>query len=188
MKKSEKIIIGLTVAAALYGGVDYLIGHRGPAQPPAQAGGVEIAAVRGQLTAIMRDPDDRDAARLAQALDRRWPDRIFFDKPARALEGAEDDRRQAAMAQFSDLAADLSYSGYLEMKHRRIAIINGLDYREGDEVNGFTIEKIAKDHIQLSRQGFLFTINAPAADPADQPPPAGKQAAKRAAPVEKQSP
>ena len=188
MKKSEKIIIGLTVAAALYGGVDYLIGHRGPAQPPAQAGGVEIAAVRGQLTAIMRDPDDRDAARLAQIMDRHWSEGIFFDKPAAALEGAEADRRQAAMDQFSDLAAALSYSGYLEMNNRRIAIINGLDYREGEEVNGFTIEKIAKDHVQVSRQGFLFTISAPESGPDDRPAPSGNDPGTKAAPVEKESP
>ncbi len=57
-------------------------------------------------------------------------------------------------------ADQLVYSGFVATDSDRIAIINNMDYRIGEQINGFTITKITPESVQISQEDAIFDIPA----------------------------
>lgn len=160
MQKREKIIVILVVIVAIYGVVDFTLSSRkkGGGPPPTQPAGVATAELTAELTALAA-PRDQVIDRLAASLNEPWPGRHFVTGlPAFGGEEKVDQTKTALLNALRDKASQLVYSGYLAMGTARIAIINGLDYEVGEEINGLTITKISQDSVQVSEQGAVFDL------------------------------
>ena len=157
MNRREGIIVGMTVLAALYGLIDY--GLRPYFQPPEEDGGA--ARLDTTLLSTMAAGalgGNRHVERLTAILqgDRRpWPPDLFLTgdwNPERADQG------RGTQGGLQPLAGDYVYSGYLRMGEEKIAIINGIDYKQGELVDGYRLEAIETGRVLLSRDHVRYEL------------------------------
>ncbi len=162
MQKREKIIVVLVIIAMIYAAIDFTLTSQkkqatlAPPQTTSQA----TAELTAKLQAIA-SPDDKKIDGLASSLTEPWSDEIFdpeiinFDS-----EKKEDETKIAAMNDLRAKADQLVYSGFVATDSDRIAIINNMDYRIGEQINGFTITKITPESVQISQEDAIFDIPA----------------------------
>ena len=164
MKKSEKILLILVVLALLYGGVDFVLrGHKRAVtgQTASQAEGQVSADIAAQLGALST-PEGQKIDHLAASLNDPWPAAGVF--AGRRVDYGGEAKAQEAKAEevktMREKAGKLVYTGFLSMGNERIAIINGMDYRVGEQVDEFTVSQINKDSLQVTEQGNSFAVPA----------------------------
>lgn len=111
-----------------------------------------------------------------------FPDKDFFSKPLMTIEeaiearkiealikpekeGSEAIKREALIEAVKKEAVQikaekLRYSGYIYMGTFPIAIIKGMEYLAGDEVDGFIIKKIDHEMVTLQDKdnGYVITL------------------------------
>lgn len=162
MKKSEKIILSLVLVAALYAVVDFSMTRQKKKavtlQAQTQADTQGIAELSAQLSALS-SPADRKIDLLAASIADPWPETTFVLQQVDFGNTEQVEEPQDSV--FIDLQAKanlLVYSGYLAMGSDLIALINGMDYRVGEQVNGFTVTKISKEAVQVSQNDATFTV------------------------------
>lgn len=157
MQKREKIIVIITIIAALYGVVDYWLSHHNKVVTPAAN-----TAIAGKLTAklaAISSPDNKRLQDLADRINKPWHN-IFTSQSLDKMSSSPKDQQKTLYEKLSVQVNKFIYSGYLEMGNSKIAIINKHDYRIGDNISGFILQKISPVAIQLSQRGFNFTIMA----------------------------
>lgn len=177
MQKREKIIVALVIIAIIYAAIDFTLARQ--KKRAAQGASVQTTTnwTTAELTAKLQaiaTPDDQKIDGLAATITKPWPDGVFatgfisFDD-----EKKEDETKIAALNDLRSKADELVYSGFVATDSDRIAIINNMDYRIGEQISGFTITKITKESVQLSQADAFFDIAAsseqapePAADTA----------------------
>lgn len=168
MKTSEKVILSLCLVAAVYAVVDFSLSRQkkktvaaGPqAKTETQVVSPALTELNGKITALS-SPQEGKIDRLAILTNESWPATLFVPrrvdfgvkKEVEKPEDTVDVNLQAA-------AGQMVYSGFLAMGGERIAIINGMDYRIGEQVNGFTVTAITADAIQVSQRESAFTVPA----------------------------
>lgn len=162
MQKREKIIVILAILAAVYGVVDFTLSRQpkkgGGSQ--AQPEGLSIAEIAGQLSTLS-SAESQKIARLAASINDPWQEQVFVLRGADFGSPKETDEPSGPdVGHLKDQASQLVYSGFLAMGADRIAIINGMDYRVGEQINGFTITKISQEAVQVSQQTAFFDIPA----------------------------
>ncbi|MCD4663809.1 MAG: hypothetical protein K8R68_00975 [Bacteroidales bacterium] len=66
-------------------------------------------------------------------------------------------------ADLSALKVDIKYTGYLNMGAKNLAILNGLEYEEGEELEkgGFIIRKISPEQVIIEIKGKQKEITIP---------------------------
>jgi len=79
-----------------------------------------------------------------------WAKDVFLTYRLPAQHKAESDQADAAAKPFN-----LSYSGYLETHNKRLAIINGREYEEGEELEekGYVVRRILPARIMIGEKG-----------------------------------
>jgi len=169
MKKSEKIILFLVFIAASYAAVDFSMTRqkRMAAKIQTQTDSQGIAELSAQVNALSSEAD-RKIDRLATAINEPWPETIFVprqvDFGSKKEEVEEHDEvkktKDAAIIELQTKAHQLIYSGFLAMGSDLIAIINGMDYKIGEQINGFTLTAISQESIQVSQKDANFTVPA----------------------------
>lgn len=161
MKKSEKIILSLVFVAAIYAAVDFSASRskKETASNTTQADNPSLIELNAQLSALSSD-DNQKNDHLAATINETWPDETFVrQQPAFGNKEADTDKDQI----LNDLQAQvnrLQYTGFLAMGEEMIAIINGMDYRIGEQVDGFTVSKITQQAVQLTQKDATFTLQA----------------------------
>lgn len=132
MGKREKILVALMAVAVVYGAVElfFLSGRTGTGRQPDTVGLQAVADMGRQVAvdieAIQLSDLQRYVLTLASA---GWRDDFFLVLP----ETADAGRVYHAP---EDPQVPFEYSGYLEVGKKRMAIINGMEYREGDVLEG----------------------------------------------------
>jgi len=164
MQKREKIIIALVIVAIIYGALDFTLSSRkkqADASRPTQTASKAALDLTAKLQALS-SPDDRKIDGLAASLTEPWPEQIFV--PGQITFDTEEKKvDEKAAADLNILRAkveQLVYSGFVATDSDRIAIINDMDYRVGEQINGFTITKITKESVEVSQQEATFDIPA----------------------------
>lgn len=173
MNRREQIILGATLAAALYGVYEFvgpsLLG--GPDSAVEQAG-FDLAKIQEITSVLEKDKELHDviAINLKQAGEPWRPDAFHHrrfvvdsDKPV--------DIKKDQEAQPLD-PGKFSYSGYLLMGDEAIAIINGIDYKQGEFLDDYRIEIILPEMTTLSSGGQTFLL--PLKGETDDSAPAGE--------------
>jgi len=145
MTRREKIILAVTGLVAAAGLSTLLMGGGGPSPGPVTvAGGKQaVEAARTQAAALIKSVQDtavtRREATILAALERSWPETVFYDKPV---------GQGPAKPQTQTLPR---YTGYVELGGGRLAIIDGYEYQVGDELEGggYKVVEIKPDQVTL---------------------------------------
>jgi hypothetical protein len=142
MTKRETVLLWIMGATVLVGaGVYGLTGKGGPAVLSDSGKAVEATRANSQaLVKAVKDAGVSDVqAHVAAMALRPWDSAIFYDKP---LEFQDEG------PQYETLPA---YTGYVEVGALRLAIIDGYEYREGDELEtgGYLVEEIRPEQVTL---------------------------------------
>ncbi len=156
MTRREQIIIGLAVLAGLYGAVEY--GIRPLLSPPTAASksGLDTELVKSLAETALGSDERRAIVRQVLA-DRsaHWRQEMFYPAP---WDPERAGRRPNPGDVLGPPEGTYTYSGYLKMDEEKIAIINGMDYKQGETLDNYRIEAILPDRVLLSRGEERYAI------------------------------
>jgi hypothetical protein len=154
-KKRELIFIILAVAALIYGAVDFGIRSiKGNSAPPGSSK-VETSATFSLITEELGAPaasqQKAKGLEILNAVSAAWPEGLFAD-----ITAFVDHEEEEEALTLVDKA--LIYSGYMTMGEKIFAVINGIEYRIGDIVEGFFLKKIDPMEIIMEKNGRPMRI------------------------------
>lgn len=144
----EKVILVLMAVAIGYAVVTFLIdrGPKGAAKnaPPVS---VNVAAITNNVKSVLGDAAsaETDTYIIASAA-AEWLSDPFY--VGRTSYGAK---------------VDLRYTGYVEYAGRKVAVVNGVDYQTGDELEmgGYIVKRITPSEVVIKDRGQLGEITIP---------------------------
>lgn len=148
MGKREKILVALMVAAILYGGFELLllgVGGRTNYEPPAttdpQVAAEMIRQVKKEMNDAALTPHQQYALEAAAT---NRPTDLFHVLPEGRSIAPE-------LPSTADEPVDFRYTGYLEIGGKRLAIINGKEYAEGDALDrkGFVLKRATPESVVI---------------------------------------
>lgn len=165
MSKREKIILGLTALAILYGGFTFLFpSTKKTVSLTTQKSADELNRFVSSVSKGLRQdqPSKIDADILARAAT-EWPRNPFVASitPLRAELRVEKRPEYKAPPV---LKVDLAYTGYLVVGNKKLAIINGMEYEVGDELeeSGYILSAISPTKATIrekkSNQQYSLTL------------------------------
>ncbi|MBU3949838.1 MAG: hypothetical protein KJ826_16670 [Proteobacteria bacterium] len=146
LTKQQIIILSITVIVALYGIYDFFIA------PHAKSVSLNMKNESTQLEAFLTDITAKITKGPITAADNytisraeaEWKQDPFYNKKS-LLDWIKFNKHEAK----SDLKSEpiFNYSGYIGMGNKKMAIINGIEYESGDnlETEGYVVEKIYPD-------------------------------------------
>jgi hypothetical protein len=157
MSKREKIILAVMLVALAIAAFIFFSGPS--AQNPSVANEKELANVKAlstQLTTDVKKDALTDSEKyVLERAEADWPRDPFLGKKLSPVS-------QIAGGAAGTRPADFAYSGYLDVGNRRLAIINGLEYLVGDQLEsgGFVVKSIDPEKVVLEDigKGGLLTI------------------------------
>jgi hypothetical protein len=158
MNKREKIILSAMLVVLLYAAYSFL--SMRSSQKTDVAGEKELASVKALSTQVAEDLKkdlltDTDRCILGRA-EAEWATDPFLEKK---LSSTPESARGAGGAQ----GGDLLYSGYLEAGKKRLAVINGMEYQVGEqlEAGGYVLKSIDPERVILEDVGKGGQITLP---------------------------
>jgi len=156
--KREIIILGIMAIAILYGGYEFFIA--GKKKPPSVAPSqktAELSTVVSDLTASLgKDTTTSHSALVFNRAENVWAQDPFLENKT----FREYAKLKAAMkGEMGKL--EFVYSGYLEMGKKRMAVINGVEYKEGEalEMPGYVLSSVSPTRIVIVNRGAGTSLN-----------------------------
>ena len=150
MNRRERVIVGFMVLAGLYGAYDFLFGAGGPTG----AGGArrqdaELQQFVNEVTSKMALPDDSPAKDYILERARQsdpWPQDPFAVADTAAITVQGDVQETGA-----GVRADFAYTGYVALGERRMAIVNGVEYFEGETLanSGYLLYRVGPGEVEV---------------------------------------
>ena len=143
MTTREKIILGVAAAALIYGGITVALPKASNASHR-DATNRQVEALRRRVEKTQRELQTnaltRAEVRVLENAVSDWPASPFREGPV-----------VAAGAKTNALA--IVYAGYLNMNGKRLAVVNGAEYRVNDLLKSgdFVVESIEPEKVVLSR-------------------------------------
>jgi len=158
MKPREKVVLAVVGLGIVCAGAFSMLSGEGPATLLGPDRAEAEKKAKEVLDAVRADELDTLALyRLALAQRNLTDDPFARAVPARDASGPEDSAEVKSFA----------YSGFMEMGETRFAIINGLEYVEGDELEdgGYFVRDIRRSRVVIERrdevQGISRIITVP---------------------------
>ncbi len=157
------MILGVMGIAVLYGAFDFLmpVSKKGPAVDITNKT-VELNTFVTDLAAsIGKDTSKNLETLIFSRAEKEWSQDPFLG--AKAFKAWT----QAKVADKEPVAAapkiDFVYSGYLEVGQKRMAIINGVEYPEGEnlDVKGYVLKSVSPTGVVIENRGIGATTNVP---------------------------
>lgn len=150
MEKREKIILVVLVIAALYAGYTYL-GSGGKVKSVSELVNMdELNKVKKSVEeTIQKDPlTDHELYRLTVS-EKNWSRNVFYER-AKDLPRDTGKKPKPGLPE----GAKLAYNGYVSINGKIYAILNGLEYLEGEELEiaGFFVKKITPKKVVVGQK------------------------------------
>ena len=160
MGKRQMIILGVMAIAVLYVAFVYLA-------PQKKIAGVDMAQKTAELKTFVADLTGglgKDSSKNLGVLifsraEREWPQDPFLDSKAyKSWSQVKVTASEAAAPKI-----EFVYSGYLEVDRKRMAIINGMEYREGESLDtkGYVLKSVSPSSVVIENRGIGATVNVP---------------------------
>ena len=162
MTTREKIIVGIMILTVIYGAYTLFLSGDSVEVSPAKASKSESVADLQKFVVDVAQklqksaPSETDEYNLEQA-SRNWQKDPFLSSVAALTAELE---RPAPVevpkaAPKPEQKPDLKYSGFLQMGAKRMAIINGMEYEEGEmlPISGFFIRSISPKSVVVGKIG-----------------------------------
>ena len=149
MSKREKILIGLSLVAVIYG--IYIWFLSSPQQAATTFSENDPKALKAFILKVAEKTSKRLSKSQAYVLrkaEAQWKQDPLIQIEPKAPEEVED--RQEPV-----LTSEANYTGFLRMGDKRLAIINGMEYEAGDilEPDGFIIRSISPSRVVVAPPG-----------------------------------
>ena len=162
MGKRQMIILGVMAIAILYVAFVYLA-------PQKKIPGVDMAQKTAELKTFVTDLTaglGKDSSKNLGALifsraEREWTQDPFLD--SRAYKSWTQVKVTAKEEGAAAPKIEFVYSGYLEVDRKRMAIINGMEYREGEDLDtkGYVLKSVSPSSVVIENRGIGATVNVP---------------------------
>jgi hypothetical protein len=162
MGKRQMIILGVMAIAVLYVAFDYLA-------PQKKIPGVDMAQKTAELKTFVTDLTaglGKDSSKNLGTLifsraEREWTQDPFLD--SKAYKSWSQVKVPAKEAGAAAPKIEFVYSGYLEVDRKRMAIINGMEYREGEglDTKGYVLKSVSPSSVVIENRGIGATVNVP---------------------------
>lgn len=159
MSTREKILVGLMIAAVCLGSLMLFGGGPKPKTLTTAADEPNtLTRMLANVAAQFGNDKSMEVNRYTLSMARTpWQDTLFLDDNSLLLSTAET----AGPADMLPSNVSLIYSGYIETAQRRVAIINGIEYVEGDQLDKsvYTVRQIRPDQVTVdSPQQRVFSV------------------------------
>ena len=158
MSKREKILVGLMLLAVVYGIYVWFL------PSPQQAATVKDDNQQKALNAFIIQVAEKTTTGLSKNIayvlnkaEAEWERDPLIQIEPKITEEKEDSQQPV-------LPSKMTYTGFLRMGDKRLAIINGMEYETGDrlEPSGFIIRSISPSRVVIAPPGKKKkTINLP---------------------------
>jgi hypothetical protein len=162
MSKREKIILVLLLVAVLYGVYEVFLSS--PKKGALQDRGEELKALATQVTELSKELSkgellDKDAYTIAVA-EESWTKDPFYKKKIPIMRASSEAARSIAQG---SQEVSFNYTGYMETDRKRLAIINGMEYQTGEELDqgGYIVQGIFSNRVIIVVKGKQRRIVVP---------------------------
>ena len=160
MGKRQMIILGVLAIVILSAAFVYLA-------PQKKIPGADMAQKTAELKTFVTDLTaglGKDSSKNLGALifsraEREWTQDPFLDSKAyKSWTQVKVTASEAAAPKI-----EFVYSGYLEVDRKRMAIINGMEYREGEglDTKGYVLKSVSPANVVIENRGIGATVNVP---------------------------
>jgi type II secretory pathway component PulC len=162
--KRQMIILGVMGIAVLYAAFDFLAPKKRSSAPDRAQKTAELSTFVTDLAAgLGKDTTKNLNTLIFSRAEKEWAQDPFLDaKSYRAWSAA----RAPAKKEGAGAAAPKSefvYSGYLDTGRKRMAIINGIEYSEGEnlDVKGYALKSVSATKVVIENRGTGATVTVP---------------------------
>jgi hypothetical protein len=167
LNKRQMVILGLMGLAILYAAFDLMTPRKKPAALDAAKRTAELSTFVSDLTASLGKDTTRNlSALIFSRAEKEWAQDPFLD--ARAHRGWSAAKAPAkkegpgAAAVPAPAKSEFTYSGFLDTGRKRMAIVNGIEYSEGEnlEIKGYVLKSIAPTKVVIENRntGAMVTV------------------------------
>lgn len=167
LNSRQMIILGVTLAVVLYGAYAFFsTGRRNVTGVNTVKRVSDLNTFMGEInTALTQNISSSVDAYMIKMADADWLRNPFYEprddrEDAIAREAARVQRIQEAM---TAVKGKINYTGYVDMGHKKIAIINGNEYVIGNvlDVADYVLNDIHPTKIVIYNKGTRLTIDIP---------------------------
>lgn len=160
--KRQMILLGVMAILILYAAFDFLAPKKKPSAPNMTQKTAELSAFVADLTAgLGKDSSKNLGALIFSRAEREWTRDPFLD--SRAYKSWSQVKVTAKEAGAAAPKIEFVYSGYIEVDRKRMAIINGMEYREGEglDTKGYVLKSVSPSSVVIENRGIGATVNVP---------------------------
>lgn len=159
MEKREKIIVIVSIIAAAYGALDFLVLSKSDDSNSTAVQESSSEIIIAAKTKLSSQAVDGQVQSLIHEINTTWPKDVFYQQHQDYVVQDKDltAEKEAIQEQFDP--GLFQYSGFLKMGDEKFAIINGLDYKIGDNIVGYTLSQIFPEKIQVTLDGQQFHVS-----------------------------
>jgi len=161
--KREIIILGIVAIVILYAVFDFL-------SPGKKNSGIDTVQKTEELNTFVAELTGSMAKEMSKnhgiiifsRAEKEWTQDPFLD--GKAFKAWTDSKKIKAKAEESPVQkVEFIYSGYLEVGKKRMAIINGIEYNEGEvlDVKGYMLKSVSPSRVLIENRGIGATVNVP---------------------------
>lgn len=170
MTKREKVILVLMCLAIVYGA--YSLFFSSAHKSTSKVAGSSTSEINKLMTELSvglakEGPTAMDNYIIEKA-ENKWVKDPFFEKKisvAKEKEKVPEAEPEEVKEEEIEVlpVVTFSYAGYLQMGDRKIAIVDGMEYKTGEEIGqgGFIIKEIYPNKIVIGRKGKEEEITVP---------------------------
>jgi hypothetical protein len=160
--KREIIILGFVAVVIIYALFDFLSPKKKPETDVAQKS-AELNTFVADLTGSLEKGAAKNlGAVIFSRAEKEWTQDPFMD--AKALKAWTEAKMAKARVEEAPVkAVEFIYSGYFEIGRKRMAIINGIEYNEGEvlDVKGYVLKSVSPSRVLIENRGIGATLNVP---------------------------
>lgn len=161
LKKRQIIILSIAALFAVYAGYELLIASPASKKVKTNENNQEISTLVGGLTNdLIKDAEAGVDEYIITRAEADWKRNPFWDRNSSSYK--EWVATQGA-AGGSGSAAKIIYSGYVDAGIMKIAIINGLEYRVGEqlEMEGYVLKRVTPSQVLIVNKNTGSEVEIP---------------------------
>jgi hypothetical protein len=117
--------------------------------------------VTGLTAGMGKEPSNNSGALIFSRAEKEWTQDPFLD--SKAYKSWTQVKATAKDAGVAAPKIEFVYAGYLEVDRKRMAIINGIEYREGEalDIKGYVLKSVSPSNVVIENRGIGATVNVP---------------------------
>jgi len=162
LETRQKIILGVMGIAVLYAGFQFLMPKKKSIAIDVKQKTEELNTFVTTLTAGMGKDEGKALAPLIFArAEKEWVKDPFLDeKSFKALAAAKELSNELPKVLPK---VEFVYSGYIEAGRKQMAIINGMEYQAGEnlEAKGYVLKSVSPASVVIENRGIGATVTVP---------------------------